>query len=69
MSVELDMRHTVVESGRRSCGVRCEVLSVRLWRATERDTVRSIAIQGGQNELYPVEFNFVGVVEVLSGRV
>jgi hypothetical protein len=42
LSVELDMRHAVVESGRMSRGVRFATLRDRLWRATERDTVRSI---------------------------
>ena len=42
MSVELDMRHAVVESGRKSCGVRLAILDDRLWRATERDTARNI---------------------------
>ena len=42
MSVELDMRHTDVESGRRSCGARFAILEDLLWRATERDTVRNM---------------------------
>jgi hypothetical protein len=42
LSVEFDMRYAVVERGRRSCGVRLVTLDDRLWRATERDTVRNI---------------------------
>jgi hypothetical protein len=42
LSVALDMRHAVVESGRRSRVVRFATLRDRLSRATERDTVRSI---------------------------
>lgn len=42
-SVELDMRHAVVESGRSSCDVRFVNLRERLWRATDRDTVRNIS--------------------------
>ena len=42
LSAELDMRIAVVESGRRSCGVRLAILDDRLWRAMERDTVRNI---------------------------
>jgi hypothetical protein len=38
------MRHAVVESGRKSCGVRLDIFRDRLWRATDRDTVRNIAI-------------------------
>jgi hypothetical protein len=45
-SVEADMRYAVVDSGRSSCGVRVDVRRERLWRAAERDTVRSIAIVG-----------------------
>jgi hypothetical protein len=44
LSVELDIRHAVVDSGRSSCGVRLAIRSDRLWRAAERDTVRSIAM-------------------------
>jgi hypothetical protein len=44
LSVELDIWHAVVDSGRSSCGVRLDVRSDRLWRAAERDTVRSIAM-------------------------
>jgi hypothetical protein len=36
------MRQAVVESGRKSCGVRLAILDDRLWRAMERDIVRSI---------------------------
>ena len=42
MSVELDIRHTDVESGRRRCGARFAILEDLLWRATERDTVRNM---------------------------
>ena len=51
MRVVLDMRHAVAESGRRSCGARFDVLRVRLWRATERGNVRSMAIEGCRSEL------------------
>lgn len=44
MSVELDMRYTVVDIGRRSLGAVLDVRTDRLWRATERDTVRNMAI-------------------------
>jgi hypothetical protein len=44
LSVEFDMRHAVVESGRRSCCARDAVLRDRLWRATDRDTVRNMAM-------------------------
>lgn len=36
------MRYTVVESGRRSCRDGLATLNDRLWRATERGTVRSM---------------------------
>jgi hypothetical protein len=44
-STELDMRHAVVESGRRSCGVRFDSFRDRLWRATDRDIVRNMALR------------------------
>jgi hypothetical protein len=45
VSVELDMRQSVVEKGRRSCGVGAAGLKQRLWRATEREAERSIGIE------------------------
>lgn len=51
LSAELDMRHTVVESGRKSCGVRLDLLRDRPWRASDRDTVRNMAF--GQSRRAP----------------
>jgi hypothetical protein len=44
LSVELDMRYAVVDNGRRSLGAVFDVRIDRLWRATERDTVRNMAM-------------------------
>lgn len=58
MSVELDMRYVVVESGRRSCGVRFDILRVRLWRKRERGIVRSMAIECRKDERQSIELSF-----------
>jgi hypothetical protein len=74
LSVELAMRYAVVESGRRSCGVRHAVRRERLWRATERGTVRSIAAVGCIVRLYPAgpvfstSENYCDVVLVSNSR-
>jgi hypothetical protein len=69
------MRYAVVESGRSTCGVRLDIRRERLWRAAQRDTVRSIVVVGGIVELYPAEstssFQEIGVRDwrvLVSGR-
>lgn len=50
LRVEPDIRHAVVESGLRSCGVRFATFRDRLWRTTDRETVRNIATECGEVE-------------------
>lgn len=42
------MRHAVVERGRRSWVVRFDALRDRLWRATDLDTVRNMAMEAAE---------------------
>ena len=55
MSTEPDMRYAVVDSGRRSLGAVLDVRIDRLWRATERDTVRNIAIEDEEFVAQPAD--------------
>lgn len=55
MSTEPDMRYAVVDSGRRSLGAVLDVRIDRLWRATERDTVRNITIEDEEFVAQPAD--------------
>lgn len=49
------MRYAVVDSGRRSLGAVLDVRIDRLWRATERDTVRNITIEDEEFVAQPAD--------------
>lgn len=55
LSTEPDMRYAVVDSGRRSLGAVLDVRIDRLWRATERDTVRNITIEDEEFVAQPAD--------------